>query len=61
MFADKKMHALEELVASDYPIAIRRTNYGGVMTDAKAKYTAWGRRNPSAYAFNQIVFENSQR
>jgi len=60
MLADKKMHPLEELVASDYPIAIRRTNYGSVMTDAKAKYTTCGRRNPSAYAFNQLVFKNSQ-
>jgi hypothetical protein len=60
MFADKKMHPLEELVARDYPIAIRTTNYSGVMTDAKAKYAACGRRNPSAYAFNQLVFENSQ-
>lgn len=60
MFADKKMHPLEELIAGDYPIAIRWTNYGGVMTDAKAKCAACGRRNPSVYSFNQIVFENSQ-
>jgi len=60
MFVRKKMHSLQELVAGDYPIAIRRTNYGGVMTDAKAKCAACGRRNPSAYSFNQIVFENSQ-
>ena len=56
----KKMHPLDELVARDYPIRIRTTNYSGVMTYAKAKYATCGRRNPAAYAFNQLVFENSQ-
>ena len=60
MFADKKMYPLEELVTGDYPIGIRRTKYCGVMADAKAKYATCGRRNPAAYAFNQLVFENSQ-
>jgi hypothetical protein len=39
MFLREKMHALEELVARDYPIAAFRMKHGGVMTDAKAKYT----------------------
>jgi hypothetical protein len=52
------MHSLEELVAGDYPIAMVRMNHGGVMTDAKAKYAACGRRNPPVYSFNQIVFKN---
>jgi len=60
MFVRKKMHSLEELVARDHPIAAFRTNHGGVMTDTKAKYTTFGRRNPAAYSFNQLVFEDSQ-
>ena len=60
MFVRKKMHSLEELVARDHPIAAFRTNHGGVMPDTKAKYTTCGRRNPAAYSFNQLVFEDSQ-
>jgi hypothetical protein len=30
------------------------------MTDTKAKHTTRGRRNPAAYSFNQLVFEDSQ-
>ena len=60
MFVRKKMHSLEELVARDHPIAAFRTNHGGVMPDTKAKDTTCRRRNPAAYSFNQLVFEDSQ-
>jgi len=60
MFVRKKMHSLDELVARDHPIAAFRMDHGGVMTDTKAKYTTFGRRNPAAYSFNQLVFEDSQ-
>lgn len=60
MSFSKEVHALEELVTGDYPVAAPWVNYGSVVADAKSQGTTLRRWDPAAYPINQFVFENSQ-
>ena len=60
MFIDEEVNAFQELIARNNPVPASRTEQSSVVADPKPQRAALRRRDSSADALDQFVFENSQ-